>query len=157
MKVGMDIADNVARLENFFGVKMVNFVDVSSVPIVQRCQPRDLSGLTAIFLNKRWHDSLDLRNTNWQAPRSLSPDQLEFAGLLAWLPRAIYQKAKRLAPDVLLFDTKAVSKELRYTSIQEEQAIRQEKLALMSIQNKRHALKESTSPPNERDDDLEEI
>lgn len=81
-KVGLSTHSDSIKINKEFGIQVKGCIEISDLPVWNRCKPRSLQGLTAHFLRK--HLPKSERMTDWETSR-LSKEQIDYAALDAWV------------------------------------------------------------------------
>jgi len=96
VKVGLNIIGDAKKLQDDYGVQCNGCEDISKLPIMDRCKPRSLKGLAALFLRLRMDKGSTF--TNWEAP-VLTKNQIIYAATDAWCSREVFLHMSKLPCD----------------------------------------------------------
>jgi hypothetical protein len=91
IKTGVGVEGDAKRLFTDYGIKVTSrnilntnylyqvggIAEISSIPLIRRCKPKSLQGLSALFLGYKQDKTNQM--TNWEKP-SLTQQQLDYAG-----------------------------------------------------------------------------
>lgn len=93
LKVGIALHDDIKKLQEIHAFNPAGFIEVSQLSQRLQVTNTGLRSLAAIFLQQRVSKGAQV--SNWAAPK-LSPKQLHYAALDAWISRLLYLKIKPL-------------------------------------------------------------
>ena len=93
LKVGVAIDNDITELQAFQPFKAGGFVDLAVAAAGSGIKNFGLRGLTAVFLGFRI--SKQAQQSNW-AKKELTPAQIRYAAMDAWVSREIYLKMKAM-------------------------------------------------------------
>ncbi|PRP82112.1 putative 3-5 exonuclease [Planoprotostelium fungivorum] len=92
-KVGVALDGDVYKMRHFFGVETLNTVDISNMPLTQRCQKKGLAWLSSAFLG--FQPEKGPQMSNWEA-EELSASQIHYAATDAHCSLEIYNQMERV-------------------------------------------------------------
>lgn len=82
----------IAQIQSEFDIIMKSVIDLHTVAIALRTNPRSLQGLTALFLGRYLDKSEQL--TDWEIPTALNEKQIQYAATDAWVSLEVLEAAR---------------------------------------------------------------